>query len=317
MKFFKNIFLMCICLSLIAIPQTIYAQDERSFTVSSYSTEDTTFAYTVVGDGSSTPSNKAYAYIGRKLSVYSFYGTITYKDGIISGNYEWEDSDYVIKEGEQTVTIKFVNFYDRVWTAEIYLYGIKDPKVKDETPIDIDAQDVTVNHPEEETTTPTLTATTLIMSDEATYDINVNDKIADSTYAWTSSNTKVAKVNAKTGVVTAVADGSAKVTCKITTPESETITLTSTVTVGDDEDYPSLNDNDIELSVSDKFDVNVENQVAKSQYRYVSSDKTIATVNASNGIITAKKVGTAVVRCIITSPNGETYVLKCDVTVTE
>lgn len=313
---YKKIILMMLTF-LFIIPQIVFAQDTTSFKLLNISDDSYTFDFRIINNASYDNKDQS-AFIEKKLSKYVIAGLSATKDGKkVFGEYTWENPDYIIKSGEQTVTMLFTSDEGEIVKADIYLYGVNwkntdpDADLEDEVNNTSSTTDASID------TTPTLTATTLIMSDEATYDINVNDKIADSTYVWTSSNTKVAKVNAKTGVVTAVADGKAKVTCKITTPESETITLISNVTVGESDDYPSLNDNDIELSVSDKFDLNVEDQIAKSKYRYVSSDKTIASVNATNGIVTAKKTGTAVVRCIVTSPNGEIYVLKCDVEVTK
>jgi hypothetical protein len=51
---------------------------------------------------------------------------------------------------------------------------------------------------------PSLTATSLMLDEAATFDININDKIEGSTYQFTSSNTRVAKVSSRSGVVQAL-----------------------------------------------------------------------------------------------------------------
>lgn len=63
-----------------------------------------------------------------------------------------------------------------------------------------------------------------------TYQLEIKDKVDKSTYKWSSSNTKVATVS-KTGLITAVAPGSATITSKITYPTKKTKTLSCKVTV--------------------------------------------------------------------------------------
>lgn len=319
----KKILFIFSLLMIVFIPKIIYAQDIQSFNVVSYSDEDVRFAYTVVGDGGSTPSNMAYAYTGRKLSVYLFGGVMYLKGGIITGTYEWENPEYVIQEGEQTVTLNFINFSNHKWSAQVYVYGIKDPHVtkqpmNDPIPSVETSENGDVSTTEEPTPTPSLTASTLILSDSAaSYDINVNDKIADSDYSWSSSNTKVAKVNSSTGVVTAVSDGKAKVTCNITTPDNETITLASTVVVGESDDYPILSDESLDLDTGDSFDLDVTNQIAKSKYKFLATDKSIVKINSTNGKLTALKEGSTTVKCIVTAPNKSVYVLQCEINVSK
>lgn len=68
--------------------------------------------------------------------------------------------------------------------------------------------------------------------DRASHDINVNNKVPGSKYAWKSNNTKVATVNAKNGIVTGKTTGTAKVTLSITLPGvKKAKTLTTTVNV--------------------------------------------------------------------------------------
>jgi uncharacterized protein YjdB len=149
-----------------------------------------------------------------------------------------------------------------------------------------------------------------------TYDINLNDKV-DGTYIWSSSNPKIAKVNAKSGIVTAVANGKAKITCKIDGNDGQSYNLTSDVTIGVDDNFPILNDDTLDLSINDKYDLDIENQIAKSKYQYKSSNRAVATVNAANGIITAKGSGTANIYCTITTKDKQIIILQCTVTVTK
>ena len=169
----------------------------------------------------------------------------------------------------------------------------------------------------DEPTTPSLTATTVTLNSLTAYDINLNDKIPGCKYSWTSSNPEVAKVNTKNGLVTAVSEGTTTITCEITLPDETKQTLISEVVVGYDDNAPVLTDTVLDLNPGDEYDINVENKVAKSKYRWASSDRSILTVNSANGIVTAKATGTAYVTCTITTPDKQVIVLRCDVNVTE
>ncbi len=177
-----------------------------------------------------------------------------------------------------------------------------------------------IERPSEEVdipTTPSLTATSVLLGNRTSYDINLNDKISGSTYSWSSNNEAVVKVNAKNGLLTAVSEGTAIITCVITTPEKSIQTLTTEITVGYDENAPLLTESVLDLNPGDTFDINLENKIAKSKYRWASSDRSIVTVNSANGIVTAKAPGTAYVTCTITTPNNQVIVLRADINVTE
>ena len=169
----------------------------------------------------------------------------------------------------------------------------------------------------DEPTVPSLTATTVTLNNLTAYDINLNDKIPGCKYKWTSSNPEVAEVNPKNGLVTAVSEGTATITCEITYPDETKQTLVSEVTVGYDDNAPELTDTVLDLNPGDEYDINVENKIAKSRYRWASSDRSIVTVNSANGIVTAKATGTAYVTCTITTPENQVIVLRCDINVTE
>jgi hypothetical protein len=74
-----------------------------------------------------------------------------------------------------------------------------------------------------------------------------------------------------------------------------------------------LNENE----VGSTFNFNVVNQVKGSTYKWASADKTIATVNAKTGVVTAKKVGSVKVTCKITLPTKKTKTLTATVAVKE
>jgi hypothetical protein len=80
----------------------------------------------------------------------------------------------------------------------------------------------------------------------------------------------VAKVSSRSGVVQALSSWSAKVNCKITTPDNEVINLSANVTVGlDDDNSPTLSDNDLSLDVNDSYDLDVENYLKTSKIKWV------------------------------------------------
>ena len=168
----------------------------------------------------------------------------------------------------------------------------------------------------EEVTATSLTATMVQLDTMTAYDINLNNKISGSTYSWTSSDESVATVDSKNGKVRAKKEGKAIITCEIINPDGTTSTLASEVTVGYDDNAPLLTETSLDLNPGDVFDINLENKIAKSKYRWASSDRSICKVNSSNGKVTAIGVGSAYVTCTITTPENQVIVLRCDISVT-
>lgn len=169
----------------------------------------------------------------------------------------------------------------------------------------------------DEPTIPSLTATTVSLETATTYDINLDNKITGSTYLWSSSDTDIVEVNPKNGLIKAKKEGRAIITCEITLPDKSKKLLTSEVTVGFDDNAPLLTETELDLEVGDKFDINLENKIAKSKYRWASSDKKVVKVNSSNGKVTAMGAGEAYITCTITTPDRQVIVLRCDISVTE
>jgi hypothetical protein len=168
----------------------------------------------------------------------------------------------------------------------------------------------------EQPTAPSLTATTVQLTTLTAYDINLDKKVSGSSYSWTSSDTSIVDVNPRSGLLKAKKEGTATVTCDIAYPDGSQSSLSSIVTVGFDENAPLLTETSLDLETGDVFDINLENKVAKSKYRWVTSDKTIASVNSSNGKVTAVSEGVAFVTCTITTPDKQVIVLRCDISVT-
>lgn len=238
-------------------------------------------------------------FIGADDKTVSGKVTYTNIDKIVPGYFDlqWvftpDDSKYETISG-------VLNFY--VWPEDS---EASKGKMPDPEPEEID-----------EPTIPSLTATQVILDTKTGYDINLNDKIAGSTYLWTSSNPEIVEVNPANGKIRAISEGTAVITCEITLPSGEVIIIQSVVTVGYDENAPILTETILDLEVGDKFDINLENKIAKSKYRWVSSDRGIIRVNSSNGKVTAVGPGDAHVTCTITTPENQVIVLRCDVSVT-
>lgn len=238
-------------------------------------------------------------FIGADDKTVSGKVTYTNIDKIVPGYFDlqWvftpDDSKYETISG-------VLNFY--VWPEDS---EASKGKMPDPEPEEID-----------EPTPPSLTATTVSLETATTYDINLDNKITGSTYTWSSSDESIVEVNPKNGLIKAKKEGKAVITCEITLPDKSKKLLTSEVTVGFDDNAPLLTETELDLEVGDKFDINLENKIAKSKYRWASSDKKVVKVNSSNGKVTAVGPGEAYVTCTITTPDKQVIVLRCDIAVT-
>jgi uncharacterized protein YjdB len=168
----------------------------------------------------------------------------------------------------------------------------------------------------DEPTTPSLTATTVLLASRTAYDINLNNKVSGTLYKWTSSNEKVAKVNSKNGLVSAVSEGTATITCEMAFPDGSAQELTSFVSINYDDNATILSDTALDLDIGDKYTLKVENAPTGAKYKFVSSDKSIVKVGTTNGKVTAVSSGDAYITCTITADN-QVIVLRCNVSVSE
>ncbi|WP_281532486.1 Ig-like domain-containing protein [Anaerocolumna aminovalerica] len=87
-----------------------------------------------------------------------------------------------------------------------------------------------------------------------TYDLNIKNKVAGSTYKWTSSNKKVATVD-KNGVVTGVKQGTVTISCKVTTPKA-TYVLSNKVTIRQPAKSIKINNKITTVNVGQTYDLN-------------------------------------------------------------
>lgn len=126
------------------------------------------------------------------------------------------------------------------------------------------------------------------------------DKTKVKSTKWSSSNTKIAKVNASTGLVTAVAKGTANIKLTITYKTKKTATLTCKVTVKipatkieiNNATDTADNNNRHLMEVGEKYDFNVSltPSNASDVVTYTIKNTDIATVD-QNGVVTALKPG--------------------------
>lgn len=161
---------------------------------------------------------------------------------------------------------------------------------------------------------PSLSVSTLYLEDIGTYKIELTTNPEDATYEWSSSNRKIARVNASTGYVTAVKTGKANITCKITYADASTQTLVCKVIVGE-KNAPYLNKSTLTLKIGDTFDINVLNKIKKSKYRFDVKDSSVIKVNAITGKVTALGQGKTYILCTMKAPGNKVVVLRCDIKV--
>lgn len=281
---------------LIAISTPINAAEKRIKEV-----PEENFAYTDIDDkywAKFVASHPEYIHefvVGKRLGDYSISGFLKYDNSYISNDISWDNPDQIIVPGIQTVQIK-AKFEGK----ELILTGEIEGIILDESP-----------------TTPSLTANKVTLLANTAYDINLINKVSGSKYKWVSSNPEIAKVNEKNGLVTAISEGEAVITCEITLPDGTMQTLKSIVTVGYDENAPVLSETELELEIGDKFTITVENLTKGSKVSWKSSDKSVVKISSTKGKITAVGPGQAYITCTITTPDRQVIVLRCDISVTE
>lgn len=153
-------------------------------------------------------------------------------------------------------------------------------------------------------------AKTLYINDNeigSSFDFNISNKVAKSTYKWTTSNKAVATVNSKGLTKAATKTGKATISCKITLPTKKTKTLKATVTVKENatkvwvKNAPE--ENTIKIG-ADAYDFDSSFSTASgakaTDYRTWEIDKDSntadATIDAKSGVVTTTKAGEFKVR---------------------
>ena len=145
----------------------------------------------------------------------------------------------------------------------------------------------------------TTTATATIEPSDAT----------NKTVTWSSTDTKVATIDASTGVITAIAEGTTVI--KATSADESAVSGEARLTVASAANIKLskssatlIKDETVQLTTSVLIP-------SDSKITYSSSDTSIADVNASTGLVTAKSEGKAV----ITATTDYNVSASCEITV--
>lgn len=138
----------------------------------------------------------------------------------------------------------------------------------------------------------------LYVGDKGT-DYSLSNTYKTNTYSWKISNSKIATINAKTGVVTPKAPGT--VTIKVTARKASTNKwlkdFTMKIYVKLRADSVEIGAEDFTLGVSETKDLNAVKTPAKSTDTivYASSDEKVAKVDAKTGVVTGVASGKATI----------------------
>lgn len=158
------------------------------------------------------------------------------------------------------------------------------------------------------------------------YDLEILNKVKNSTYKWSSSNERVAKVSAN-GTITAVGIGTAKIQCKITYESGKTKTLTCNVTVSVPATDIMINNVTItngahRMMVGETYDFNCSLTPINSTDKVIWSLDTThpeANINAvridnsEKGIVTALRRGIITLVATVVKDTSEKSIMESDI----
>ena len=144
-----------------------------------------------------------------------------------------------------------------------------------------------------------------------TFDFNLENEAKDAKVKWSSSNTKIATVDAASGVVKGVAKGKVNIHCVITTADKTTYRLYAKVTVVKPAVKVEINNKITSLKVGETYNLNVTitPKTANDTVTWSSSDKAIADP-ASNGVFKAKKAGKVTITATSFSGRKDSVTIK-------
>ena len=127
-----------------------------------------------------------------------------------------------------------------------------------------------------------------------TYNLNIKNKVAGSTYKWTSSDKKVATVDNR-GVVTGMKQGTVTIKCKITAQKA-TYQLSDKITIRQPAKSVKINNKIATVNVGQTYDLNrtISPKTSLDITTWTSDDSDIVKMG-KKGKFTALKEGTATI----------------------
>ena len=122
------------------------------------------------------------------------------------------------------------------------------------------------------------------------YNLNINNKVAKSTYKWTSSDDKIATVDNR-GIVKAIKKGTVEITCSITAPDNSTFKVSSKITVRQPAMVFRIRNKISALNLGQEYDLNRRMSPAASNDKttWTTSDATIANPDSLGKFTTLKE----------------------------
>lgn len=140
--------------------------------------------------------------------------------------------------------------------------------------------------------------TVLYVGDKGT-DYSLSNVYKSNTYSWKISNSKIATINAKTGVVTAKTPGTVKI--RVTARKAKTNKwlkdFTMKLYIKQRVDSVDIGSDDFSLAIDEVKDLNAvkDPKTSTDVLVYASSDEKVATVDAKTGIVKAVAPGEATI----------------------
>lgn len=260
-----------------------YAKD-KSFTIVSAPYSDYDYDLKIMDLDTGKITNIAHT--GKHLKDYLIKNIPISKFSINNGTVKWENPNYKIVDGMQTVNMIYTDaITNKSLTFAVYLKGAS-----------------------------YLNANSITMDKDCWFDVNICGKIPNCKYTWTSSNKNVASVDSS-GLVAAKHYGSTDITCKIIYPDKTIKTLKCNVTVAKNTSKYELTDTSLNLSVNENYDINILNKSINSDYLWMCDNDRLLDLNHANGMITALKNGKTKIMCAIRDKDYNVVVLSCKINI--
>lgn len=302
----KKVYMLLICMTILLSllfnnTEIVKANDIKSFTVIDSSDESYIFDLKV---GNATIDMGDDAYVGQKLSNFIIFGRPILPNEFTYGTINWEDPDYVIVYGEQTVKIVYNDITNsKTVIFDVYIFGI------------YDNTDYIVNNYDysEQIFDATIGCDINDVVPKMIF-YNKNGKVVSGSFSYNNWNNMIEGLQEVEWVFTPddpkYNNVSGKI--KINVQSNDNIEETE----NEDTTIPSLTVFSVILTSTESYyDINLNNKISGSKYRWLSSNPDVVEVNSKNGLIKAKKEGKAIITCEITLPDSTKQTLTSEVIV--